>query len=204
MAKRKSIADTAAEIGALNEFTIQDAIALMPIEDIIKREMLVERGLYDFATDVELAKYWRERSLGIKTDPSEDPLRFHRPAETPAETPAANIPIPERSGIVDIEVDGGKLNVVMSDGTRKAITLPGAKVVDRIVSGNSVSRKPIRMFIQEDCYEYRVNIGKDTPVSVSLFDPEGGLCHAQVKWVGAFLLLRSNVNLNGHVVVVGV
>lgn len=197
MAKKKSIADVAAEIGVLREFTIQDAIALMPIEDIIKRETLINEGLYDFSTDIELAKYWRERSQGM-APPSEDPLRFHRHEEEPqAVAPTLN------QGIVDISLEDGNLVFAMANGESKTIPIPEARVVDRIVSGNSVSRKPIQEFIREDCFSYSVNVGKDKPVSVSLYDALGSKCHPQITWNDTSIQITSNINLNGHTVLVG-
>jgi hypothetical protein len=201
---KKSIADIATEIGLLKEFTIQDAIALMPIEDIIKRETLIEQGLYDFKDDIALAKYWREVANSEKSEFEKDindPLFYHKLNE-PTQDKHSPVTQPH---VIDFELSNNQIIATLSNGNKKTIDLPVTKTVDRIVSGNSVNRKPDQIFIDEDCFEYLVKIGKQpAPNWVFLYDADGNKCNPQFKWEENSLIILSNVNLKNHLILLGV
>lgn len=197
-----TLAQLAAQMIGEPEFTIQDAIAVMPLEDILKRERLIESGQYNFSTDVDLANYWREKSKNISVD-LEDPLRFHTKSETLLNTSIVNEPTPQNWDF-DLSLESGEI-VLNVNGREKRLKLPETRTVEKTVSGNAVNRKPEQIFIKEDCFQYSVKIGKrPAPHWVFLYDSNGMKCNPQITWTQTHLIIDSNVNLNNHLLLIGV
>lgn len=197
-----TLAQLAAQMISEPEFTIQDAIAVMPLEDILKRERLIESGQYNFSTDVDLANYWKEKSKNISVD-LEDPLRFHTKSETLPNTTIANEPTPQ-SWDFDLSLESGEI-VLNVNGKEKRLKLPETRTVEKTVSGNAVNRKPEQIFIKEDCFQYSVKIGKrPAPHWVFLYDSNRVKCNPQITWTQTHLIIDSNVNLNNHLLLIGV
>lgn len=205
---RKKTKKTVAEaIGNMSlGFSTADVVADLCLEDLKKRELLIESGQYDFKTDLDLANYYSQKSLSSSniddTSVPADPLIYHK---NDAVINKVNDEPPTSVGITDISVSNGNLVFTDSDGKRRELELPTTKIVEKTVSGNAVNRKPEKILISDNCFQFKLRIGKrPAPHFVFLYDEEGVKCNPQISWTKTELIVDSNVDLKNHIIIIGV
>lgn len=181
-----------------------EIIAELSLEDIKKRELLIERGQYDFRTDLDLAKHYYQKSVdGQKDGERVDPLLYHKDTEHINIVNKDNTE--QFTGISDITIVGDKLVFTTADGSKKELELPATKVVEKTVSGNAVNRKPEKILITDNCFHFKMRVAKrPAPHFVFLYDEEGVKCNPQITWTKTELIIDSNVDLKNHVIIIGV